>query len=130
MSDEVIARPSKTYTERAAEWMTEKASLLSIEQRVAIKHFSEWLQRHAPETTARPEKLETALRGLYWDNVDYLTLNHLGGMDNHWMKAAREALGIRDAVKADEHVHDWVYADLKHESCYCGATRDRKGKSE
>ena len=38
--------------------------------------------------------LQTALRGLYWDNVDYRTRNHLGGMNNHWMKAAREALGI------------------------------------
>jgi hypothetical protein len=38
--------------------------------------------------------LETALRGLYWDNVDYLTLNKLGGMQNHWMRAARMALGI------------------------------------
>jgi hypothetical protein len=27
---------------------------------------------------------------------------------------------------ANEHVHDWVYADLKHESCYCGAVRVRK----
>jgi hypothetical protein len=27
---------------------------------------------------------------------------------------------------ANEHVHDFVYADLKHESCYCGAVRVRK----
>jgi hypothetical protein len=39
-------------------------------------------------------RLEQALRGLYWDQVDYLTLNKLGGMNNHWMRAAREALGM------------------------------------
>ena len=33
-----------------------------------------------------------ALKGLYADQVDYLTINKLGGMDNHWMKAAREAI--------------------------------------
>lgn len=44
--------------------------------------------------TTRESKLETALRGLYWDQVDYLTLNKLGGMQNHWMRAAREALGM------------------------------------
>ncbi len=38
-----------------------------------------------------PELLE-ALKGLYADQVDYLTINHLGGMDNHWMKAARAAI--------------------------------------
>lgn len=43
---------------------------------------------------AREKELENALRGLYWDNVDYLTLNKLGGMNNHWMRAAREALGM------------------------------------
>jgi hypothetical protein len=41
---------------------------------------------------ARNAELEAALRGLYEDQVDYLRLNHLGGMDNHWMKAARQAL--------------------------------------
>jgi len=35
-----------------------------------------------------------ALRGLYWDSVDYLTRNSLGGMQNHWMRAARVALGM------------------------------------
>lgn len=45
-------------------------------------------------TTDRTAKLEFALRGLYWDQVDYLMLNKLGGMQNHWMRAAREALGM------------------------------------
>lgn len=36
--------------------------------------------------------LAFALRGLYDDQVSYLTLNKLGGMDNHWMRAARIAL--------------------------------------
>lgn len=37
-------------------------------------------------------QLHFALRGLYEDQVDYLKLNNLGGMDNHWMRAARIAL--------------------------------------
>jgi hypothetical protein len=41
---------------------------------------------------ARVDELAEALRGLHDDNVDYLRLNHLGGYDNHWLKAAREAL--------------------------------------
>lgn len=49
---------------------------------------------NAQSTDDRVAALETALRGLYWDNVDYLTLNKLGGMNNHWMRAAREALGM------------------------------------
>jgi hypothetical protein len=48
---------------------------------------------------ARNAELEAALRGLYGDQVDYLRLNHLGGMDNHWMKAARQALRIADNGK-------------------------------
>lgn len=36
--------------------------------------------------------LAFALKGLYDDQVDYLKLNNLGGMDNHWMRAARIAL--------------------------------------
>jgi hypothetical protein len=45
----------------------------------------------------RIKRLEEALRGLYEDQVDYLTLNNLGGMDNHWMKAARAALAKGEA---------------------------------
>lgn len=37
-------------------------------------------------------QLAFALKGLYEDQVDYLKLNNLGGMDNHWMRAARIAL--------------------------------------
>ena len=37
--------------------------------------------------------LRSALQGLHDDNADYLMLNKLGGYDNHWMKAARAALG-------------------------------------
>ena len=40
---------------------------------------------------AAPDLLE-ALKGLYADQVDYLTINKLGGKDNHWMKAARAAI--------------------------------------
>ena len=50
----------------------------------------------AVETTGkdRIEHLEFVLRGFYWDQVDYIKRNHLGGMDNHWMRATRIALGI------------------------------------
>ena len=41
---------------------------------------------------ARVDELAEALKGLHDDNVDYLRLNHLGGYDNHWLKAARAAL--------------------------------------
>lgn len=37
-------------------------------------------------------QLAFALKGLYEDQVDYLKLNNLGGMNNHWMRAARIAL--------------------------------------
>lgn len=40
---------------------------------------------------AAPELLDV-LVGLYNDQVDYLTINQLGGMDNHWMKAARAVI--------------------------------------
>ena len=42
---------------------------------------------------ARIAELEAALRGLHDDVVDYQTLNHLGGYDNHWLVQARAALG-------------------------------------
>jgi hypothetical protein len=52
-------------------------------------------ERPAVETSRyNIDDLESALRGLYWDNVDYLTRNNLGGMNNYWMVAAREALYI------------------------------------
>jgi hypothetical protein len=47
-------------------------------------------QRDRFEELART--LAFALKGLYDDQVDYLTLNKLGGIDNHWMRAARIAL--------------------------------------
>jgi hypothetical protein len=39
-------------------------------------------------------RLEFVLKGLHDDQVDYLRLNSLGGINNHWLKAAREELGI------------------------------------
>lgn len=58
--------------------------------------FHTWLGRvlGVHETNGNASKLESALRGLYWDQVEYLALNKLGGMNNHWMRAAREALGM------------------------------------
>jgi len=58
---------------------------------VAAKSIAEDFVRNQGAIIA---ELEAALRGLYEDQVDYLRLNHLGGMDNHWMKAARKALRI------------------------------------
>ncbi len=56
-------------------------------------HDSRWVTEATYDAAlARVKDLEGALRGLYEDQVDYLTLNNLGGMDNHWMKAARAAL--------------------------------------
>lgn len=87
------------------------------------------------ETTDRTAKLEFALRGLYWDQVDYLMLNKLGGMQNHWMRAAREALGmdpddIRPAVepspkpdcpKSSDGWHYWQGQGTAYGACVaCG----------
>ncbi len=46
----------------------------------------------AQEQRKRIEELEVALRGLYRDNIDYLTVNKLGGYDNLWLATARRAL--------------------------------------
>jgi len=43
------------------------------------------------------KRLRQALQGLYDDQVDYLAINHLGGMDNHWMVRARAALASHDS---------------------------------
>lgn len=53
------------------------------------------MQSSRVETTDRIEHLEFVLRGFYWDQVDYIKRNHLGGMNNHWMRATRIALGIQ-----------------------------------
>ena len=46
------------------------------------------------------KRLREALQGLYDDQVDYLALNHLGGMDNHWMVRARAALASHDSKES------------------------------
>lgn len=55
---------------------------------------------------ARVDELAEALRGLHDDNVDYLRLNHLGGYDNHWLKAAREALARLESPSGDDCMTD------------------------
>lgn len=45
------------------------------------------------------DAVAAVLLGLYEDNVDYLRLNNLGGYDNHWLKAAREVLGMTAAQR-------------------------------
>lgn len=59
----------------------------------------ETMNRYTPSMARDLEELEVlvgklveAVRGLHDDNMDYLTKNHLGGENNHWMKAGREAL--------------------------------------
>ena len=49
------------------------------------------------ELRAEVERLRSALRGLHDDIVEYQRINHLGGYDNHWMRAAREALAATEA---------------------------------
>ena len=38
------------------------------------------------------DELRFVLKGLYEDILEYQTINHLGGYNNHWMKAARKVL--------------------------------------
>ena len=79
--------------------------------------------------------LEFALRGLYDDQVDYLTLNNLGGLDNHWMRATRIALvAYEDALnppQAETPAQPWPHTPECRKSpegsmggafnCSCGA---------
>jgi hypothetical protein len=74
-----------------------QVSMLKTQIGFCLKH--DCVQATCP--WCRIEQLEAALNGLYEDQVDYLTLNHLGGMDNHWMKAARAALGSSVETKGD-----------------------------
>ena len=53
--------------------------------------------RERDEARAEVERLRGALRGLHDDIVEYQRINHLGGYDNHWMLAAREALAATEA---------------------------------
>jgi hypothetical protein len=62
-----------------------------------VKQFDYEQQANARLIASAPDLVE-ALAGLYADQVDYLTINKLGGMDNHWMKAARAALSKAGAL--------------------------------
>lgn len=55
------------------------------------------LARERDEARAEVERMRGALRGLHDDIVEYQRINHLGGYDNHWMLAAREALAATEA---------------------------------
>ena len=63
------------------------------QHRYAGHDIIHWHSRRE-KAEARIAELEFALKGLHDDNADYLRLNNLGGYDNHWMLAARKALGI------------------------------------
>jgi hypothetical protein len=39
----------------------------------------------------------------------------------HRSRRARECAKV-EPLYTDEHVHDWVHAGFRQESCYCGAT--------
>ena len=54
-------------------------------------------ERERDEARAEVERMRGALRGLHDDIVEYQRINHLGGYDNHWMLAAREALAATEA---------------------------------
>jgi hypothetical protein len=68
---------------------------------------------------AKVATLEGALRGLYKDNVDYLRLNQLGGYDNHWLKAAREALGIPAETRVDDCSCEGIDSDTGLHTANC-----------
>jgi hypothetical protein len=45
------------------------------------------------------QALRLALEVLYTEQVDYLTRNKLGGLDNHAMRLAREALAFKPRLE-------------------------------
>jgi hypothetical protein len=65
----------------------------------------------------RVRELEAALRGLYDDNVDYLRLNNLGGYDNHWLVAARKALGITAETTVNCNCPNGSYSKKHRDDC-------------
>ena len=66
-------------------------ALTAMYQRVDV------ITQERDEAIAEVERLRSALRGLHDDIVEYQRINHLGGYDNHWMLAAREALAATEA---------------------------------
>lgn len=64
-------------------------------ERIADHALVSALRNAAPALIACAE----ALQMLYNDNVEYLEINRLSGMDNHCLKAAREALRQLEGVK-------------------------------
>ena len=61
-------------------------ALTAMYQRVDV------ITQERDEARAEIERLRSALRGLHDDIVEYQRINHLGGYDNHWMRAARAIL--------------------------------------
>jgi len=66
-------------------------ALTAMYQRVDV------ITQERDEARAEVERMRGALRGLHDDIVEYQRINHLGGYDNHWMLAAREALAATEA---------------------------------
>jgi hypothetical protein len=58
-------------------------------------------RRELRRLNERVVQLEVVLKGLHDDQVDYLTLNNLGGINNHWLKAARDVLGLTSENRDD-----------------------------
>ena len=81
-------------------WLVARKDSLALSGDM-IRMVDELLERRRTDGD-RIERLEHALRGLYWDQVDYLTRNNLGGMNNHWMQWARFALGIQPEDQSPE----------------------------
>lgn len=57
------------------------------------------LYRSPPARDSVIEEMAEALQALHDDNVDYLTINKLGGVNNHCLVRAREAIAAFRALK-------------------------------
>ncbi|MDB6104118.1 MAG: hypothetical protein JWO52_4117 [Gammaproteobacteria bacterium] len=87
------------------------------------------LHEIAMDSEERPILARAIARGALFANSRTQKANEIRGSDPHDGKTLcppESRCSECWPENANEHVHDWVYADLKHESCYCGAVRVRK----
>ncbi len=152
LDDAIRSLPDETKKERqlsATDRLHNLCDALSEQANESPFSREEWerVDRDTAEKNRRIEHLEFVLRGFYWDQVDYIKRNNLGGMNNHWMRATRVALCIHpddpspvetsDGVPMDkrEHqlsgkacAHQWEvspYTDVRDKCAKCGEERLR-----